>query len=113
LPTPQRGSKKKRQQLISADGSAAQTAGQRHLDRINEALIRAERAFIDQGGLRGRSWYKHQIYAPGVYTGYAAQPLTDFRQGLDERNTTETKAGFEKVIEAIRRATAVLKQGAE
>ena len=83
------------------------------LKRINDALIAAERAFIDERGLRGRPWYKHQIYAPGVYTGYAAQPLTDFRQALDDRNGVDAKAGLERVIEAIKRATAVLKRGSE
>lgn len=83
------------------------------LKRINDALIAAERAFIDDRGLRGRPWYKHEIYAPGVYTGYAAQPLTDFRQGLDDRNSADAKAGLERVIEAIKRATNVLKHAAD
>jgi len=82
------------------------------LKRINIALVAAERAFIDERGLRGRPWYKHEIYAPGVFTGYAAQPLTDFRQGLDDRNSSDAKAGFDRVIEAIRRATSVLRQAA-
>ncbi len=59
------------------------------LTRINDALMQTERQFIDPRGLRGRAWYKHQIYAPGFYTGYAAQPLTDFRQALDDRNGSE------------------------
>ena len=53
--------------------------------------LQAERQFIDPRGLRGRAWYKHQIYAPGFYTGYAAQPLTDFRQALDDRNGANAK----------------------
>ena len=61
------------------------------LSRINDALIQTERQFIDPQGLRGRAWYKHQIYAPGFYTGYAAQPLTDFRQALDDRNAANAK----------------------
>jgi len=83
------------------------------LKRLNDASIAAERAFLDERGLRGRAWYKHEIYAPGVYTGYAAQPLTDFRQGLDDRNSVDAKAGFDRVIEAIKRATNVLKHAAE
>src|SRR4029078_9911673 len=31
------------------------------LVKINDALVRAERQFLDQRGLRGRAWYKHQI----------------------------------------------------
>jgi N-acetylated-alpha-linked acidic dipeptidase len=81
------------------------------LSRINDALVQAERQFIDPGGLRGRAWYKHQIYAPGFYTGYAAQPLTDFRQALDDRNTSNAKESLERVVAAIRRVTNTLKQG--
>ena len=73
----------------------------------------AERAFIDERGLLGRPWYRHQIYAPGIFTGYAAQPLTDFRQGLDDHNSVNAKNGLEKIIAAINRATDVLKQGRE
>src|SRR5438552_2918302 len=57
------------------------------LQRINDALIGAERALTDDRGLRGRQWYKHQIYAPGFYTGYAALPLPDLRQALEDRNS--------------------------
>jgi N-acetylated-alpha-linked acidic dipeptidase len=73
----------------------------------------AERAFIDERGLRGRPWYRHEIYAPGIFTGYAAQPLTDFRQALDDRNTTNLREGLDAVVAAIKRATEVLKQGRE
>jgi len=80
------------------------------LARINDALIQTERQLIDPRGLRGRVWYKHQIYAPGFYTGYAAQPLTDFRQALDERNGASAKESLEKIVQAIKRATNTLKQ---
>ncbi|HKY44111.1 MAG TPA: M28 family metallopeptidase [Pyrinomonadaceae bacterium] len=79
------------------------------LAKINDALVQAERQFIDPRGLRGRAWYKHQIYAPGFYTGYAAQPLTDFRQALDDRNSVQAKESLGRIVEAIKRATATLK----
>ena len=79
------------------------------LAKINDALVQAERQFIDPRGLRGRAWYKHQIYAPGFYTGYAAQPLTDFRQALDDRNSAVAKESLERIVEAIKRATSTLK----
>ena len=79
------------------------------LAKINDALVQAERQFIDERGLRGRAWYKHEIYAPGFYTGYAAQPLTDFRQALDDRNAVNAKEGLERIVEAIKRASKTLK----
>ena len=77
---------------------------------LNDALMRVERQFIDERGLRNRSWYKHQIYAPGMYTGYAAQPLTDFRQALDDRNSANARESLSRIVEAMKRATAVLRQ---
>jgi N-acetylated-alpha-linked acidic dipeptidase len=83
------------------------------LMRINDALIAAERAFIDERGLRGRPWYKHEIYAPGVYTGYASQPLTDFAQAIDDRNAANAKEALGRIVESIKRATVVLKKASE
>jgi N-acetylated-alpha-linked acidic dipeptidase len=79
------------------------------LQRINEALLGVERAFTDERGLRGRNWYTHQIYAPGTYTGYAAQPLPDFRQALDDRNTVNATEALVRIVDAINRATAILR----
>lgn len=80
------------------------------LRSINDALIAAERALTDARGLRGRDWYKHQIYAPGFYTGYAALPLPDFRQALDDRNGAHARDALDRIVQALRRATATLKQ---
>jgi N-acetylated-alpha-linked acidic dipeptidase len=80
------------------------------LKRINDALLATERALTDDRGLRGRPWYRHQIYAPGFYTGYAAQPLPDFRQGLEDRSAANAREGLDRIVEAIKRATEVLRQ---
>ncbi len=69
-----------------------------------------ERALTDERGLRGRTWYTHQIYAPGTYTGYAAQPLPDFRQALEDRNTANAAEALGRIVEALNRATEILKQ---
>jgi len=80
------------------------------LGRINDALIAVERALTDSRGLRGRTWYRHQIYAPGTYTGYAAQPLPDFRQALEDRNTTNAREALERIVEALNRGSEVLRK---
>jgi N-acetylated-alpha-linked acidic dipeptidase len=80
------------------------------LQKINDALIAVERDFVDARGLRGRPWYRHHIYAPGLYTGYAAQPLPDFRQGLDDRNSTNAKESLQRIIELLKRATETLRK---
>ncbi|HEY0761132.1 MAG TPA: M28 family metallopeptidase [Pyrinomonadaceae bacterium] len=88
---------------------AVRKSDREELAKINNALLQAERQFIDAKGLRGRAWYKHQIYAPGIYTGYAAQPLTDFRQALDDRDGAIAKESLARIVEAMKRATKTLK----
>jgi N-acetylated-alpha-linked acidic dipeptidase len=100
---------KEAERVEKARQDAVRNSDRAKLAKINDALVQAERQFLDQRGLRGRAWYKHMIYAPGFYTGYAAQPLTDFRQALDDRNTTYAKEGLERIVEAIKRATKTLK----
>ncbi len=105
---------KSRQETILEVERTRVEANDRHpravtrLKRINEALLAAERALTEDQGLRGRPWYRHQIYAPGFYTGYAAQPLPDFRQALEDRSGANAKLALDRIVAAIRRATKVL-----
>jgi N-acetylated-alpha-linked acidic dipeptidase len=107
---------KARQETVAEIEGTRVEANDRHpravarLKRINDALLAVERSLIDERGLRGRTWYVHQIYAPGTYTGYAAQPLPDFRQALDDRNTTNAAEALVRIVEAINRATETLRK---
>ncbi|HEY6121094.1 MAG TPA: transferrin receptor-like dimerization domain-containing protein, partial [Pyrinomonadaceae bacterium] len=83
------------------------------LRHINDLLMAVERSLTDQTGLHGRPWYKHQIYAPGLYTGYAALPLPDFRQALDDRNTTNAQEGLTRIVQAVQRASETLRKVSE
>src|SRR5215213_1628791 len=100
---------KEAEQLEKDRQEAVRKSDHARLTKINDALMLAERQFIDARGLRGRPWYRHQIYAPGFYTGYAAQPLTDFRQAIDDRNSANAKESLEKIVDAIKRVTRTLK----
>ena len=97
--------------LMKSPSSEAEAVAR--LQRINDALIQAERALIDDRGLRGRTWYKHQIYAPGFYTGYAALPLPDLRQAIEDGRASDANEAASRIMEAVKRATEVLKQGRE
>jgi N-acetylated-alpha-linked acidic dipeptidase len=85
-------------------GSIAQQV----LGSINDLLVRVERAFLLPGGLAGRSWFKHAIYAPGVTTGYGAWPLPAVRQALEENKADQLKPPIDQTAAAIDRATAAL-----
>jgi len=104
---------KEAERIEKSRQDAIRDSDRSRLAKINDALVQAERQFIDPKGLRGRAWYKHQIYAPGFYTGYAAQPLTDFRQALDERNSGNAKESLERIVDAIKRVTNTLKKATD
>jgi N-acetylated-alpha-linked acidic dipeptidase len=94
----------------SGSANEASRRASERLRRINDALLNTERALTDARGLRGRPWYKHQIYAPGYYTGYAAQPLPDLRQAIEDRNAANSRDAAARITEAIVRATDALKK---
>jgi N-acetylated-alpha-linked acidic dipeptidase len=42
---------------------------------VNQALYGVERVMVEPRGLPGRDGYRHALYAPGAYTGYAVKTL--------------------------------------
>ena len=56
------------------------------LQKLNRELLRTERVLTRPEGLPNRPWYKHQIYAPGFYTGYAVKTLPGVREAVETKN---------------------------
>ena len=79
------------------------------LAKVNDALVRVERAFLLPNGLPGRAWFRHAIYAPGLPTGYASWPLPGVRQAIDEQNSPMLAAQLPALAERIDAAAAALK----
>jgi N-acetylated-alpha-linked acidic dipeptidase len=65
---------------------AANCAAQSDANKVNliELARQAEQTLAVDVGLPGRDWYKHLIYAPGRYTGYAAKTLPGVREAIEE-----------------------------
>jgi N-acetylated-alpha-linked acidic dipeptidase len=85
---------------------------------LDEILIRTERAMTRDQGLPRRPWFKHQIYAPGFYTGYGVKTLPGVREAIEQRNWTEAAEQVNVIAETIDRlsgevdqATRIVKQG--
>ncbi len=49
-----------------------------HIRLTNTKYKNIERAFLYPGGLDGRPWFKHVVFAPGIWTGYAGGTRTYF-----------------------------------
>ncbi|HWY27344.1 MAG TPA: M28 family metallopeptidase, partial [Candidatus Angelobacter sp.] len=76
--------------------------------KINRALSSVEQAFLAPEGLSGRPWYKHTIYAPGSYAGYAAEVMPGVSEALDRSDAGTLRREEESVATALRRAAARL-----
>ena len=63
------------------------------LRRLNAILLTAEQALTRPGGLPQRPWYKHQLSAPGLYTGYGSVTLPAVNESLQLGRTNEAEAG--------------------
>lgn len=70
-------------------------------NKLNTILIGTERAMIRNAGLPRRPWFKHQIYAPGFYTGYGVKTLPAVREAIEQRNWSELNEQIPIVAQAI------------
>ena len=64
-----------------------------------------------------RDWFKHQIYAPGFYTGYGVKTLPGVREALEQKYWDEANAQtiiisktLETMAAQIEQATKALSQ---
>ena len=87
------------------------TDRQKQLDQL---LYQAEQQLLSAEGLPRRPWYRHQIYAPGFYTGYGVKTLPGIREAVEERKWAEadeqikrTAAAIERFAGQVNRAAAV------
>ena len=83
------------------------------LSKLNEILRKVEQAMGKPRGLPGqRGWYRHQIYAPGFYTGYGVKTLPGIREAI-EQGQWETAQGQIGVIKEVFQAVTKQIQAAE
>jgi N-acetylated-alpha-linked acidic dipeptidase len=87
---------------------ARQVAPTGDMTKLNVALREAEAAFISEEGLPNRPWYKHLVFAPGEFTGYAAVVIPGVSEAIDSRNQPRARAQLEVLTLAVDRAAAVL-----
>ena len=56
---------------------------------LDNGLRQVELAMITERGLPRRPWFKHQVYAPGFYTGYGVKTLPGIREAIEQHNWDE------------------------
>jgi N-acetylated-alpha-linked acidic dipeptidase len=89
----------------AAESNGGRALAAASIVEINGMLIQSERKLTSPEGLPGRAWYKHQIYAPGVYTGYEAKAIPAVREAIEQKQ-------WKQADDALLRAAAVLQDEA-
>ena len=76
--------------------------------RLNHALGEAERALLLPEGLPTRPWYRHAIYAPARYTGYAAVVIPGVNEAIDAGDLERTRQQLAALTTALHGTASVL-----
>lgn len=92
---------------MSHSGRTPQTAA------LNIALRDAETALLSEAGLPKRPFYRHLIYAPGEFTGYAAVVIPGVNEGIDFKDNARTQAQIDALAAALNRSAAILEAAAK
>jgi N-acetylated-alpha-linked acidic dipeptidase len=71
------------------------------LTSIDQILYRSERDLTLDPGLPGRPWFRHRIYAPGMYTGYAVKTLPGIREAVEAGNPDEADEQAKQVVQVL------------
>ncbi len=82
-------------------------------EALNAALRQGEEDLLSEKGLPNRPWYKHTIYAPGEYTGYAAVVIPGVNEALDAKNAALAQQQLGVITEALDRCAATLEAAAQ
>jgi N-acetylated-alpha-linked acidic dipeptidase len=85
-----------------------QMAADGDLAGLNRTLRSVEAALLTDAGLPNRPWYKHEIYAPGEYTGYAAVVIPGVSEAVEAKNAPLAAQQLQVLAQALNRAAQVL-----
>jgi N-acetylated-alpha-linked acidic dipeptidase len=82
------------------------------LRALNAKLRQAEVQLTDPAGLPTREWYRHLLYAPGLYTGYSVKTIPGVREAIEQAHYAEADTEIARVSKALTRLAALLDSAA-
>lgn len=74
---------------------------------VNVKIMQSERTLTSADGLPGRPWYRHLLYAPGLYTGYGVKTVPAVREAIEQHQPAVADSEIVRVG-AVLQAEAVL-----
>ncbi len=90
--------------------SPSQGRNPQAVNLLNVALRDTETALLNEGGLPKRPWFRHTIYAPGEFTGYAAVVIPGVNEGIDAGDSARTQTQLDALSAALNRAASLLEK---
>ena len=67
----------------------------------------------DPNGLPRRSWYKHLLYAPGVYAGYGTKTMPGVREGIELGHYEEADKEIVRVAKVLNAEAELIESASE
>jgi N-acetylated-alpha-linked acidic dipeptidase len=101
---------KKAMARVMQDGGSMLASGT--VVEVNRMLIESERKLTNPEGLPGRPWFKHQIYAPGVYTGYEAKAMPAVREAIEQKQWKQAEQSIADAATALQNEAALASSAA-
>ena len=83
------------------------------LSDLNEKLAASEQRLTTPEGLLRRPWYKHMIYAPGVYSGYDAKTIPGVREAIEQKHWDEANSEIVRVSKVLDNERALIDSAAQ
>jgi N-acetylated-alpha-linked acidic dipeptidase len=80
---------------------------------LNQKLIQSERRLTSEEGVLRRTWYKHMIDAPGVYSGYGAKTIPGVREAIEQKNWDEANSEIVRIASVLNNETALINSAAQ
>jgi N-acetylated-alpha-linked acidic dipeptidase len=107
-----RSAKHYQQALLQKQASLGDDAVAAKLGVLNRELIETERRLTNADGLPRRPWYKHLLYAPGIYTGYGVKTVPGVREGIEQKRYAEAEQEIVRVSKALENESALIESAA-
>jgi N-acetylated-alpha-linked acidic dipeptidase len=94
--------------IEQAQAKASDVLTRASIKNVNQSLLRIEQSFTSPDGLPDRPWFRHQIYAPGAYTGYDAKPIAAVREAMDKKDWEQADKQIPRIGQILETAAAAI-----
>ena len=80
--------------------------------RAPSLLKMADQEMLLADGLPKRPWFKHSLYAPGLYTGYGVKTMPGAREAIDSHDWGMANVQLTRIAGALDKEAALIHKAA-